>query len=59
MRASTPRRAATIFIFVTVLIDTSQTREIERMDEPSQSIVKICTRVSSGSLFMRAIYTAC
>ena len=35
-----------------MLIDTSQTREIDRIDDPSQSIVRICTRVSKGSLFM-------
>jgi len=32
------------------LIETS--REIERMDEPSQSMERMCTRLSRGSLFM-------
>ena len=36
----------------TVLIDTSATREIDRMDDPSQSMERIWTRVSRGSLFM-------
>jgi hypothetical protein len=35
------------------LIDTSHTREIDRMDDPSQSMVRIWTRVSIGSLFMQ------
>ena len=35
-----------------VLNDTSHTREIERMDDPSQSIARIRARVSVGSLFI-------
>jgi hypothetical protein len=31
---------------------TSQTRAVERMDEPSQSMERIWTRLSKGSLFM-------
>src|SRR5690554_6899179 len=41
--------------FETVLIDTSQMREIERMDDLSQSRVRIWTRVFRGSLFMPLI----
>ena len=37
---------------MTVLIDTSHTREIDRMDDPSQSMERIWTRVSSGNLFI-------
>ena len=33
-------------IVATVLIDTSQTREIDRMDDPSQSIESIWTTLS-------------
>ena len=36
----------------TVLIDTSATREIDRIDDPSQSIERIWTRFSMFSLFM-------
>jgi hypothetical protein len=35
-----------------VLIDTSHTREINRMDDPSQSIERIWARLAGGSLFM-------
>jgi hypothetical protein len=35
-----------------VLIDTSATRLIERMEEPSHSIARIWTRFAKGSLFM-------
>ena len=38
--------------FQLVLIDTSATRLIERMDEPSQSMARIWTRLERGSLFM-------
>src|SRR5262249_560276 len=38
--------------FETVLIDTSATREIDRMDDPSQSMERIWTRFERGSLFM-------
>lgn len=34
------------------MIDTSATREIDRIDDPSQSMVRIWTRVFRGSLFM-------
>ena len=40
----------------TVLIDTSATREIDRMDDPSQSMERIWTRFARGSLFMPLIY---
>src|SRR5579863_471755 len=43
---------ASIRSFVTVLIDTSVTREIDRMDDPSQSMERIWTRFSTGSLFI-------
>jgi hypothetical protein len=36
----------------TVLMLTSATLEIDRMDDPPQSIERIWTRVSRGSLFM-------
>src|SRR5580704_5314032 len=36
--------------FETVLIDTSYTREIDRMDDPSQSMERIWIRVAIGSL---------
>jgi hypothetical protein len=39
----------------TVLIDTSATREIDRMDDPSHSMERIWTRLLRGSLFMREI----
>src|ERR1035441_987733 len=61
-RAFTPRtfsswKAAQAFpastkSFETVLIDTSATRQIDRMLEPSQSIERIWTRFSIGSLFI-------
>jgi len=35
-----------------VLIDTSQTRDIDRRDEPSTIIERMRTRVSRGSRFM-------
>jgi hypothetical protein len=35
-----------------VLIDTSTTRLIDRMEEPSQSMLRIWTRFARGSLFM-------
>jgi hypothetical protein len=41
--------------FVTVLMLTSATRLMDRIDEPSQSIERIWTRVARGSLFMRCI----
>src|SRR3954449_10509129 len=31
---------------------TSQTREIDRMDDPSQSMARIWVRLSNGSLFI-------
>ena len=37
---------------LTVLIDTPTTREIDRMDEPSQSMARIWMRLASGSLFI-------
>src|SRR5436305_1496082 len=37
---------------LTVLIDTSHTRLIERMDEPSHSMERIWTRLARGSLFI-------
>src|SRR5947208_16484832 len=40
----------------TVLIDTSHTRLIERMDVPSQSIARIWVRLARGSLFMPIRY---
>src|SRR5262249_44616773 len=45
---------ASIRSLVTVLIDTSHTREIERMDDPSHSMARIWTRFSMGSLFISA-----
>ena len=36
----------------TVLIDTSTTREIDRMEEPSQSMARIWMRLASGNLSM-------
>jgi hypothetical protein len=39
----------------TVLIDTSHTLEIDRMDDPSQSMERIWTRFSRGNLFMPLI----
>jgi len=38
--------------FETVLIDTSASRETDRIDEPSQSIESIWARLAPGSLFM-------
>jgi hypothetical protein len=38
-------RPASTSSFVTVLIETPQIRDTERIDEPSQSIVRIWTRV--------------
>ena len=35
-----------------VLIDTSATREIDRMDDPSQSMARIWVRLARGSWFM-------
>jgi hypothetical protein len=35
-----------------VLIDTSQTREVDRRLDPSQSIERIWLRLDKGSLFM-------
>lgn len=43
---------ASISSLETVLIDTPVTREIDRMDDPSQSIWRIWTLVCRGSLFM-------
>jgi hypothetical protein len=43
---------ASISSWETVLIDTPVIRETERMLDPSQSIERIWTRVSKGSLFM-------
>jgi hypothetical protein len=40
-----------------VLIETSTTREIERMDDPSQSIERIWARLSVGNLFMALTIT--
>ena len=40
----------------TVLIDTSATRLIERMDDPSQSMARIWARVAIGSLFIYFLY---
>jgi hypothetical protein len=42
----------------TVLMLTSHTREIERMDEPSQSSWRIWTRLDMGSLFITKNYHA-
>lgn len=42
--------------FVTVLIDTSATRDTARMEEPSTSIERIWARFSRGSLFILKIY---
>ena len=39
---------------VTVLIDTSTTREIDRMEEPSTSMGRIWTSLAIGSLFMKS-----
>jgi len=39
----------------TVLIDTSATRETDRMEEPSTSIERIWRRLAWGSLFMPLI----
>ena len=36
----------------TVLIETSTMRDTERMDDPSQSIERICTRLDVDNLFM-------
>lgn len=38
--------------FDTVLIDTSHTREIDRMDDLSQSMERIWTRFARGNLLM-------
>ena len=46
---------ASLSIFTTVLIDTSHTREIDRMDDASQSIERIWTRLFTGSLFIAVI----
>jgi len=40
----------------TVLVETSATLEIDRIVDPSQSIERIWTRVSRGSLFMPPIW---
>src|SRR5277367_2772825 len=40
---------------LTVFRDTSTTRLIDRMDDPSQSIERIWTRLARGSLFMPLI----
>src|SRR5215211_5349655 len=40
----------------TVLIDTSATRLIDRIDDPSQSIERIWTRLARGSFFMPRLY---
>ena len=53
-RIPSPALPASISILLTVLIDTSHTRETERMDDPSHSIERIWTRVSVGNLFMGA-----
>ncbi len=45
-------RPASISSFVTVLIDTPTTRETERMEDPSTSMERIWTLVSTGNLFM-------
>src|SRR5216683_3206765 len=60
--ASTPRTAlswwasaaspASHSSLSTVLIETSATRLIDRIDEPSHSIERIWTRLVRGSLFM-------
>ena len=42
--------------FETVLMETSATREIDRMEEPSTSMERIWTRLFRGSLFMPSIY---
>ena len=49
-------RPASISSLVTVLIDTSVTRLIARIDDPSQSIDRIWTRFSGGSLFIPIKY---
>ena len=46
---------AYVLCFVTVLIDTSQTRETDRIEAPSTRRLRIWTRVSRGSLFMPLI----
>jgi hypothetical protein len=45
-------RPASSSSFAIVLIDTSATREIDRMDDPSHSMFRIMTRLARGSLFM-------
>src|SRR5712692_1370824 len=49
---------ASISSLVTVLRETPVTRVIARMDDPSQSIERIWTRLARGSLFMRGIIPA-
>jgi hypothetical protein len=39
-----------------VLIDTSQIRDIDRIDDPSQSMARIWTRLAVGSLFIAPVY---
>ena len=43
----------------TVLMLTSATREIDRMDDPSHSIERSWTRLPTGSLFMPADMNLC
>src|SRR5262249_44727703 len=47
---------ASTSILPTVLMLTSTTREIDRMETPSQSIERIWTRFARGSLFMPLLY---
>jgi hypothetical protein len=42
--------------FATMLMETTITREIDRMEEPSTSMERIWTRFSRGSLFMPSLY---
>src|SRR5271157_5607632 len=42
--------------FTTVLKETSHTREIDRIDEPSTSMLRIWTRLAASSLFMPLLW---
>ena len=39
-----------------MLIDTSAIRQIDRIEEPSQSIESICARLATVSLFICRVY---
>ena len=39
-----------------MLMEASMTREIDRIEEPSTSMLSICVRLAMGSLFMPKVY---